>query len=70
MSEKVDLRCYPYRGILTEMAKEVGMPLDQLHKALFKSKSPRPDFAAMFDKKLKERHEIVKSFKKTLHTVV
>ncbi len=67
---KVDLRCQPFRGILKELGKELGMPTDQLHKALFKRKAPHPEYAAMFDAKLKARLEKIESFKDTIRKAV
>jgi hypothetical protein len=70
MKEKVDLRCLPFRGILKEMGEELDMPTDQLHKALFKRKAPNPEYAAIFDRKLKERLAVIDSFKKTIRKAV
>ena len=46
------------------------MPTDQIHKGLFLSKVPNLKLAAMFDQKLQERHEIVKSFRRTIRKAV
>lgn len=67
---EVDLRCHPFRGILKELGAELGMPTDQLHKALFKCKAPHPEYAARFDAKLKERLAKIESFKKTIRKAV
>ena len=70
MKKKVNLRCHPYRGILKETGEELDMPTDQIHKGLFMSKVPNPKLAELFDRKLKERQKIVKSFRTTLSKVV
>ncbi|MEI6846596.1 MAG: hypothetical protein WCK32_00935 [Chlorobiaceae bacterium] len=70
MKKNVNLRCYPYRGILKEMGEELGMPTDQIHKGLFLSKVPNIKLAEIFDRKLQERQAIVKSFRKNLKKVV
>ena len=71
MKKKVNLRCNPYRGILKEMSEELeGMPTDQIHKGLFLAKVPNVKLAEMFDRKLQERQNIVKSFRKTIRKAV
>ena len=64
MKSKVNLRCNPYRGILKEMGKELGMPVDQIHKGLFRPRVPNPSLAELFNKKIEERETVVKVFKK------
>ena len=68
--KNVDLRRHPYRGILKEIANELGRDSGNVHTALFKSKVPDPFLAELFDRKLQERQKIVKSFKKTLRKAV
>jgi hypothetical protein len=68
--KNIDLRCHPYRGILKEIADELGRDSGNIHKALFKSKIPDPSLASLFDKKLQERQAIVKSFRRTLRKAV
>jgi len=72
MKKNVDLRRYPYRGILKEMEAELGMPTDQIHKALFRSEEcfPSPRIAEMFTKKLEERQNMIKTLKKTLRKAI
>ena len=64
--EKVDLRFYPFRGILKEMSEELNLPVDRIHKALFRNKCPNPDMAELFEKKLEERREKVRKFKRSI----
>ncbi len=68
--KNLDLRRHPYRGILKEIADELGRDSGNIHTALFKSKVPDPVLASIFDKKLQARQESIKSFKKTLRKVV
>jgi hypothetical protein len=68
--KNVDLRCHPYRGLLKEIADELGRDSGNIHTALFKSKVPDPFLADLFDRKLQERHAKVKSFRKTLRKAV
>ena len=63
---KVDLRCYPYRGILKEMGEELGKPVDYIHKGLFRTKNPNPEYAELFEKKLEERKKKVRKFKRSI----
>lgn len=64
--KKVDLRSYPFRGILKEMSKELGKSVPDIHKALFRRKSPNPVYAEMFERKLEERQEKVRKFQRSL----
>jgi hypothetical protein len=68
--KSVDLRRHPYRGILKEIADELGRDSGNIHKALFKSKVPDPELAEIFDKKLEVRQGKIKSFRKTLRKAV
>lgn len=65
-TDRVDLRCYPYRGILKEMSEELGKPVAYIHKGLFRTKSPNPVYAEMFERKLEERRNKVRKFKRAL----
>ncbi len=64
--KKVNLRCHPYRGILKEMSDELNMPVDRVQKALFLASDPNPTFAEIFNRKVAEREQIVKTFRKNL----
>lgn len=66
----VDLRCYPFRGILKEMSEETGVDVSIIHKALFKRKSPNPELAALFNRKLEERKREVRKFKRSIRQAV
>lgn len=66
----VDLRRYPYRGILKEIEAETGMPTDQIHKGLFRTKQPNPKLAEIFNRKIEERQAIVRTFRKNLRKAV
>jgi hypothetical protein len=66
----VDLRKHPYRGILKEIADELGRDSGNIHTALFKSKVPDPKLAGLFDQKLQERKKMVKSFRKNLNKAI
>ena len=68
--EKVDLRSYPYRGILTEMSEELGIPIDRIYKALFYRKNPHPEYAEMFQHKLEERKKVIRNFKRSIRKAV
>ena len=65
-TDRVDLRCYPFRGILKEMSEELGKPVDRIHKGLFRGKSPNPEYAELFRKKLEEREEKIRKFKRSI----
>jgi len=64
--EKVDLQRYPYRGIVKEIADELGKALPNVHEALFKLDVPNPEYAALFNRKLEERQRIIRKFKKNI----
>ncbi len=66
----VDLRSYPYRGILKEISDETGVDVSIIHKALFKRKSPNPELAALFNRKLQERRREVRKFKRSIRQAV
>jgi hypothetical protein len=72
MKKTVDLRRYPYRGILKEMEAELGIPTPQIHSALFRSEDcvPNPRIAEMFNRKLEERQQLIKTLKKNLRKAV
>ncbi|UZJ37355.1 MULTISPECIES: hypothetical protein [unclassified Prosthecochloris] len=66
----VDLRRYPFRGILKEMSEETGIDVSIIHKALFKRKTPNPELAALFNRKLQVRNREIKKFKRSIRQVV
>ena len=68
MKKIVDLRKYPFRGILKEMSEELGKPVDQIHKALFRSKEcvPNPVIAELFNRKLESRQALIRTLKKNI----
>lgn len=72
MKKEVDLRRYPYRGILKEMEAELGIPTHQIHKALFRSEEciPNPVIAESFNRRLVERQDLIKNLKKNLRKAV
>lgn len=72
MKKVVDLRRYPFRGILKEMEEELGIPTYQIHKSLFRTEEciPSPRIAEMFNRKLEERQSVIKSLKKNLRKAI
>ena len=68
--KRVDLRSYPYRGMLKEISEETGIEVSIIHKALFKRKSPSPELAALFNRKLQERKREVRKFKRSIRQIV
>ena len=68
--EKIDLRRYPYRGIVKEIADELGRAVPNVHESLFKVKVPNALLAEMFDRKLQERKKKVDSFRKNLKSAI
>ena len=68
--EKIDLRRYPYRGIVKEIADELGKALPNVYESLFKVKVPNAELAEMFARKVKEREKKVKNFRESLKSTI
>ena len=62
--EEINLRRVPYRGIVAEIAREHGKRQPNVYAALFYQDPPNPIYAAAFAKKVKEREQAIKDFKK------
>lgn len=55
---------WPHRGILTEMAVLLGKDVANIKKALDRE-NPNPEYAALYDKILRERLAMVESYRKS-----
>jgi hypothetical protein len=66
----IDLRKHPYRGILKEIGEEIGRASSNVHISLFGTDTPDPKLAELFNKKLQERKETIKSFRKNIRKAV
>lgn len=53
MQGRLNLRKYPYRGVISELAREEGVSRVAIWKAIFKHRNPR--IIVRFMDKLKER---------------
>lgn len=63
MNKKIDLRVYPYRGILSEIAKEMGRKTESVHRSLFGLKNgPEPAIARIFTDKVEQRERDMAKF--------
>ena len=65
-TDRIDLRCHPYRGIIKEIADELDMDSGNVHRALFSRKNPNPKLAEVYNRKLQERQKQVNKFKKSV----
>lgn len=61
---KVNRMRWPHRGILTEMAKLLDKDVANIKKALDRE-NPNPEYAALYDRILRERTAKVESYKKS-----
>ncbi|WP_287373976.1 hypothetical protein [Prosthecochloris sp.] len=52
------------------MSEETGIDVSIIHKALFKRKTPNPELAALFNRKLQVRNREIKKFKRSIRQVV
>lgn len=56
--EKIDFRKHPYRGIITELAKEFGITKGAISQAVRRYRNPR--IISHILKKIEEREAILK----------
>ena len=72
--KRLDLRRYPYRGIIKELADEFGKAPCTIHNGLFNRENPTPQYLEAFERKLDERirasKEMSRRLQKTLKKAV
>jgi hypothetical protein len=72
--KRLDLRRHPYRGILKDIAEEMGVTPPRVHNALFGGETPSPRYAEVFQRHLEARltanKELTKKLCNTLRKAV
>lgn len=72
--KRLDLRRYPYRGIIKELADEFGKAPCTIHNGLFGRENPTPQYLEAFQRKLDERitasKELTRKLRETLRKAV
>ncbi|NTV01494.1 MAG: hypothetical protein HGB04_01725 [Chlorobiaceae bacterium] len=72
--KRLDLRRYPYRGIIKDIADEMGVKPCTVHNSLFGSETPSPRYAEVFQRHLEARiaasKELTRSLRETLRKAV
>ena len=59
--KRLDLKRYPYRGIIKELADEFGKAQCTIHNGLFGRENPNPHYLEAYQRKLEERIEAQKA---------
>lgn len=72
--KRLDLRRYPYRGIIKDIAEEMGVTPPSVHNALFGGKTPSPRYAEAFQRHLEARldasKELTRKLRETLRKAI
>jgi hypothetical protein len=72
--KRLDLRRHPYRGIIKDIAEEMGVTSPRVHNALFGGETPSPRYAVVYqrhlEKRIAESEELNKKLLETLRKAV
>lgn len=72
--KRLDLKQYPYRGILKDIAEEMGVKPCTVHNSLFNRETPSPRYAEVFQRHLEARingsKELNRKLRETLRKAV
>ena len=72
--KRLDLRRYPYRGIIKDIAEELGVTPPRVHNALFGGETPSPRYAEAYQRhleaRLAESRELTRKLRETLRKAV
>ncbi len=72
--KRLDLKRYPYRGIIKDIAEEMGVKPCTVHNSLFNRENPSPRYAEVFQRHLEARlaasKDLTKRLRETLRKAV